>query len=146
MAPKLHKTATTATAAENCGGSKDKHNELAWYRSSCCLAAVLRSHTDLQGSTVFPLERLKAHAEEGEAAGQVGICIFRVPASVRANEGFLGFGVFFFFFLVLKTAHSQPRAEHKLEPTWSTKFSGANSCLPGTAQRGRVQPGPTAAT
>lgn len=48
---------------------------------------ILLSHTDRHGSTIFLLERLKVHAEEGEAAGQVGICIFGVPASVRANGG-----------------------------------------------------------
>lgn len=44
------------------------------------------------------------HAEEGQAAGQVGIAVFRVPASVRANEsgGEEGYSDIF----VLKTVHS----------------------------------------
>lgn len=55
--------------------------------AGCC---VLNPHTDLQCSTVFPLKRPEVHAEKGEAAGQVGIGIFGVSASVRAIErGFL---------------------------------------------------------
>lgn len=51
--------------------------------AGCC---VLHSHTDLQRSPVFLLKRLEVHAEKGEAAGQVGIGIFGVSASVRAIE------------------------------------------------------------
>lgn len=55
--------------------------------AGCC---VLNPHTDLQCSAVFPLKRLEVHADKGEAAGQVGIGIFGVSASVRAIErGFL---------------------------------------------------------
>lgn len=85
MAPKLHKTATTATATENCGRHKDKHiSNLTPCRSSSSL--VLHSHTDLHCCAVFLLKRLEAHAEKGEAAGQVGLGIFGVSASVRAIE------------------------------------------------------------
>lgn len=64
--------------------------------TGCC---ILHSHTNLHGSTIFLLKRLQVHAEEGEAAGQVGICIFRVSASVRATDM-----VFFLGVVALTTA------------------------------------------
>lgn len=104
--------------------------------AGCC---VLHSHTDLHCSTVFLLKRLEVHGEKGEAAGQVGVGVLGVSASVRAIER-----VFSQTFLCWKQYPARLTRLHEGH-TWSTRCSGANSCQPDTAQRGQVQAVLTAA-
>lgn len=112
-------------------------------QSICCVCAAIimfvvpssmwAYQTDLNGATIFLLNGLKIHTEEGKAARQIGICFFWVPASVGKER--LG-GNSVLHLGSSCTAYTQQIMKH----TCCIKYLEAKCCLPDTALKGWVQP------
>lgn len=110
------------------------------------VAGISGHPTDLNSAAVFLLDRLKIHIEEGQAARQVWICIFRVSASIERKMR-----LFFSHRLMLKAvflctkatgAHTQ---QTQSRHTFCTNYFEARCFLPDRALRGQDQPALTAA-